>query len=497
MSQNSGNASRVSAGFNNVDDVVAIIDPARAGGFRDAAPSNLSATISYGELLEYVGARARPMFSRVVGASGGGLVDSAPSTTSRSQLVVEYQQIAVAPEQRLALIEQARRLPEVLAIYAKPAAEPASINDMLPAIETAPDQSPSFVEMQDYLSDPPHGLGVSAARAHGNVYGAGVGVCDVEGGWNLAHEDLRQNVGGLCCGLNQYDRAWRNHGTAVIGILHGDVNDFGVTGICPHARLGVASIFHSAGYSSTASAIQEAAGQLVPGDILVVEIHRPGPRYGFESRGSGGQDGYIPIEWWEDDFVAIRAAVDSGIIVVEAAGNGGEDLDDDLYESFPSGNPYASFTSAWRNPFRRGLGDSGAILVGAGAAPRITDEGNWSDGRWRLPFSNYGQAVDAQGWGERVVTTGYGDLQGGDNQDRWYTAEFSGTSSATPMVAGALACVQGVLDQAGRPRLNPGDARNLLQMTGSPQCEAEGAPMTQRIGALPNLEQMIDHALSW
>jgi hypothetical protein len=48
-----------------------------------------------------------------------------------------------------------------------------------------------------------------------------------------------------------------------------------------------------------------------------------------------------------------------------------------------------------------------------------------------------------QGWGENVVTTGYGDLYSTDGANKYYTSTFSGTSSASPIVAGALACAEG------------------------------------------------------
>src|SRR3712207_7066620 len=44
-----------------------------------------------------------------------------------------------------------------------------------------------------------------------------------------------------------------------------------------------------------------------------------------------------------------------------------------------------------------------------------------------------------------VTSTGYGDLQGGANRDEWYIDEFSGTSSASPIIVGAIGCVQGIL----------------------------------------------------
>jgi hypothetical protein len=146
------------------------------------------------------------------------------------------------------------------------------------------------------------------------------------------------------------------------------------------------------------------------------------------------QDGYIAVEWWPDVYDAIRFAVARGVIVVEAAGNGSEDLDDPIYDT-----PAFGFPSGWRNPFRRREADSGAVLVGAGAPPSES----FGPDRSRLDFSNFGAAVDAQGWGYGVATCGYGDLQAGDDEDRWYTASFSGTSSASPIVVGALASLQG------------------------------------------------------
>ncbi len=90
-----------------------------------------------------------------------------------------------------------------------------------------------------------------------------------------------------------------------------------------------------------------------------------------------------------------------------------------------------------------------------------------------------------------MTTTGYGDLQGGANRNLWYTDTFSGTSSASPIVVGALGCIQGILKARHRPLLTPAGARNLLRTTGSPQQDAPGRPKTQRIGNRPDLRQMI------
>ena len=90
-----------------------------------------------------------------------------------------------------------------------------------------------------------------------------------------------------------------------------------------------------------------------------------------------------------------------------------------------------------------------------------------------------------------MTTCGYGDLQGGTNEDFWYTDEFSGTSSASPIVVGAVGSIQGKLRSQGRPVLKPADLRKLLRATGSPQEDAPGRPKAQRIGNRPDLRQVI------
>ena len=66
-----------------------------------------------------------------------------------------------------------------------------------------------------------------------------------------------------------------------------------------------------------------AADLLRPGDIILIEVQygRSEPR--ATPRSSGGRT----------DFAAIRYAVNRGVIVVEAAGNGGNNLDDPIYNT--------------------------------------------------------------------------------------------------------------------------------------------------------------------
>ena len=342
-----------------------------------------------------------------------------------------FQRVVAKNEQLQEIAAELRNVPAVAAAYVKPAPEPA-INTMQPlgASPAGPHATPDFSSRQDYLGPAPAGIDAHFAWTLAGGTGTGVNIVDVEGEWQLTHEDLLTNNRGVLGGTSPGDPDWRNHGTAVAGVCLGSDNGIGVTGICSGARIGMVSIF-GAPTRTTSAAIREAATQLSAGDILLIELHFPGPSNGFTP--NSPQLGYIAVEWWPDDYDAIQFAVSRGIIVVEAAGNGAQDLDDALYDT-----PAAGFPANWSNPFRRGGRDSGAILVGAGAPPPGTHGRNvHGPDRSRLDFSNYGSAVDVQGWSREVTTCGYGDLQGG-SEDHWYTDQFSGTSSASPMVVGTL-----------------------------------------------------------
>ena len=370
---------------------------------------------------------------------------------------------------------QMRNQPGVEAAYAKPPVECPLAPPDPRAGPTVPPGAPDFIPRQHYLEAAPAGVDARCAWQVAGGKGGGIQLIDIEGGWQFSHVDLRQNPGGVIGGTPYQDIAWRNHGTAVLGEIRGGENGFGICGISPETT--VSAISH--GNLGSAPAIQLAAQKLNAGDVLLLEMHRPGPRSGFQTQPD--QRGYIAVEWWPDDFLAIQLAVQKGIIVVEAAGNGAENLDDVLYDI-----PDTGFPASWANPFRGGGRDSGAVIVGAGNPP----SGNYGPDRARLGFSNYGARIDCQGWGREVVSTGYGDLfrhsTDVNNEDYWYTAAFSGTSSASPMVAGAVACLQGAARFKGGV-LPPLQVRQLLRTSGSPQ----QGNTAERIGNRPDLRQLL------
>ncbi|KAF5131512.1 hypothetical protein E5D57_007867 [Metarhizium anisopliae] len=390
-------------------------------------------------------------------------------------------------------VENLERLAEDLnkedlveAAYIAPAASvPLTVQPLVaPQTMDVPAMTPSFTSRQVYLGPAPAGIDASYGNSLPGGKGEELRVIDCEWGWRFTHEDLKMLQGGVVSGTNSTDVRFVNHGTAVSGVISGDVNNFGVLGIAPEA------IFCGSSFvgQPVATAIKAAADKLRPGDVILLEVHRPGPKAPTPAQ---GQKGFIAVEWWPAEFMAIRYAVSKGIVVVEAAGNGSENLDAAVYNT-----PSTGFPSWWRNPFNPQNPSSGAVIVGAGCPPPGVHGRNHGPDRSRLGFSNYGSRVDCQGWGREVTSTGYGDLQGGVSQDLWYTDTFSGTSSASPIVTGSVLCVQGIRKNKGRRLLTSPQFQNLLRQWGSPQEPSPDAPVTQRIGKRPNLKTLIPAALS-
>jgi hypothetical protein len=411
----------------------------------------------------------------------------------------QYYRAHGRPKALAALVARLRRIDAVEAVFTTPPVVlPAVPKHMRPRQESPPPVTPDFTRCQRYLESSPTGIDARFVWTVPGGRGQGVKIVDIEGGWRFTQEDLQQNQGGIAGGHPLRDEGWVSHGTAVAGLLGADETDFGVTGVAPDATVFGFAAFDRARRHDTADAIRLAAAKLDPGDLILIELHKDGPRRRTIPKATGAP-GAIPIEWWPHNFDVIRNATDRGVIVVEAAGNGYEDLDDPVYDRPPKN----AFTrDGWRNPFNPDHDhDSGAIIVGAGAPPPgindwdpdpLQPDGDYGPTASRLDFSNYGRRVDVQAWGKAVATCGYGTLQGGRYAwNRWYTGRFGGTSSAAAIVAGALACLQGIRRARQQPPLTPQQARGLLRNTGVPQADGPTAPRHQRIGNVPDLRRLV------
>jgi serine protease len=320
--------------------------------------------------------------------------------------------------------------------------------------------------LQDYLDAAPTGINARWAWTQPHGEGAGVGVIDLEMGWIPTHEDLRDKTPTLIHGDNAHNILVLpdgsiyegHHGTAVLGEMIATDNTVGVVGIaasCTSVRM--ASHYDAATDSTghVADAITSILPVMPAGDVLLLEI----------------QKDYWPTETDDADFDAIRLAVAHGIIVVEAAGNRGSDLD--AYTN-AAGDHILDRTHA---DFR----DSGAIMVGAALSPLPHN---------RKAASNYGSRIDCYGWGEDVVTCGYGDLAG-TNNDNYYHDDFRNTSAASPIVAGAALVLQGHYEGELGVRLSPIQMRTLLSdpATGT----AQGGGVAGNIGVMPDLQALMNN----
>jgi subtilisin family serine protease len=313
--------------------------------------------------------------------------------------------------------------------------------------------TPDLESLQTYLNDNP-GINAKYAWSRG-ITGQNIRIRDVEYGFYKTHEMLsNQNSIQLEPGYSPNSglsgNNYRDHGTAVVSILGSVKDNIGLSGAAYSAsEIKGYMEWTTVGYNR-AAAVSRSINASQAGDIILYEMQ------------TGGKDGqYCPAEYDSVIWDLTKAATDSGIIIIAAAGNGNQNLDDPFYASYMA------------------RGNSGAIIVGAGS-PNATHS--------KLSFSTYGNRVDVQGWGSNVLAAGYGSYQKYDNDNNRTYNYFSGTSSATPVVASAAILIQSFYRQTTGQYLTPAAMKNLLISTGIPQ---GGTVVNQKIGPFPNVKNAI------
>jgi uncharacterized repeat protein (TIGR01451 family) len=369
-----------------------------------------------------------------------------------------------------------------LSFPAKPLGDVGRLIDALNALElvelaypeSAEELDPTnhtddFRPFQGYRVGAPGGINADAARTVAGGRGENVQIIDIERWFNPAHEDLPAvTVYDNGDPLATFDAPF-DHGTAVLGQLFGLDNDFGVLGLADQAA--PAFVSRADGVSN---AIDVATANSTIGDVILLEVQLAGANGGCTSV---SQVGCVAVEFVQANYDAIVTATSLGINVVQAAGNGSQDLDSAPYNATFGTRP-----------------DSGSILVGAGAAdPDAGVAGNCTTTappRGRLNFSTFGSRVDLHAWGQCVTSTGYGNLQGSPDSDDAYTGTFGGTSSASPIVTAAVGIVSSIAQEQGTP-LTPAEIRALLVATGTPQ-DTSAAALAGNIGPLPNLAAALE-----
>lgn len=309
--------------------------------------------------------------------------------------------------------------------------------------------TPNREPLQLYLNG---SIGVNMQYAWDmGLNGQGMNIRDIEYGINLDHEEFNErNVSHAVQISSEASVDFTEHGTAVFGVMYADKGSYGVSGMAHGAnQMVLHTEFPVSGYNRI-QAIIGAINASDEGDLILYELQM-----------TGALGDYCPAEYNNAVWLLTKSATDAGIVIVAAAGNGAENLDDPLYQSYMD------------------RGDSGAIIVGAG-----TNNAQHN----RLDFSTYGSRVDVHAWGQGVYTTGYGDvLQVGGDFNQSYTM-FSGTSSATPIVASCVAVLQSYYHGLTGAYLTGPQMRELLIATGTPQ---GAATLDTPIGPLPNMENAI------
>ncbi|MGM0843738.1 MAG: S8 family serine peptidase [Bacillota bacterium] len=229
-----------------------------------------------------------------------------------------------------------------------------------------------------------------------------VTIAVIDSGIDMNHPDLKPN---LLPGINIVDPA-RNpiadlHGTHVAGIIAAaENNGIGGKGVNPHAKILPIDVFNGSELAYD-YAIAEGILHAIENNAKVINM----------SLGS-----YYPSPIIEE---AVQDAIEYGITVVAAAGN--------------SGTIQPEYPGAF----------DGVISVGA------VDSSNQL-----TAFSTYGPSVDVVAPGENIYSTAY------TGEKKSTFRQLSGTSMASPMVAGAASLLL-----AKDPDLTPFQVEMMLELT--------------------------------
>ncbi len=240
-------------------------------------------------------------------------------------------------------------------------------------------------------------------------------------------DDLEVKGGFSCLGSST---AWQDdngHGTHVAGIAAAKDNTVGVVGVAPGARLWAVKVLDKNGggsFSDVICGLDWVAGHADIIDVANLSLS------GSQKRGSCTDQ---PLH------IAICAVVNAGVAVVVAAGNQGTNADQRVPASYPEVITVSGFSDSDGKP--------GSL----GPKPCWANRDDMF-----LSFTNFGASVDIAAPGGCI--TSY-------NQHGALVAE-SGTSEASPHVAGAIANF--VASQGQRP--TPAQSRHwLLTAASRPQ----------------------------
>ena len=340
--------------------------------------------------------------------------------------------------------------------------------------------TPNYYYRQEYVKQAIKGIDAEWAWSKG-IEGQGIGLIDLEKGWDLPHQELPQLYEAQnqipIVNDNAHDPNYRYnngypgfHGTNVVSVIVAKDDSIGIKGIAPKTEyVKLASHYSTARQQVglVSEAIIAIIKKLIDGtlknrDVLLIEFQKL-----YEINDEIIK---LPAETELAIFDAIRLASALGFTVIEAGGNGGKNLD--RYTHPDISMPIDE--------------DSGAIMVGAGA---MQENGMYS----RILLSNFGSRIDcfapvytSSGDDTFIVAGGIGNNPGDtndiDGSYNNYSDDFGNTSLASAIIAGAA-----ILLKSACLNLSPSQVRYLLS---NPNTGVKDA--NNEIGVMPNLKAIIE-----
>ncbi|MDO8515829.1 MAG: S8 family serine peptidase, partial [bacterium] len=249
-------------------------------------------------------------------------------------------------------------------------------------------------------------LRVGAASS--TAKGLGITVAVIDTGIDTSHPDLAGNIlnTGVSCIRRTTSKDDNGHGTHVAGIIAAIDNGIGVRGVAPKAKLIPVKVLDRNGSGTWSSVICGI-------DWVTANASRYGIKVANMSLGgSGSSDGNCGNTNNDPFHKAICRSRDAGVAYVVAAGNSAVDA----AKFVPAAYDDSVITIS-------ALADSNGLSGGGGPATNYGADDTFAT------FSNFGSAVDLGAPGVNIFST----WKGGSY------ATLSGTSMASPHVAGAVA----------------------------------------------------------
>lgn len=222
------------------------------------------------------------------------------------------------------------------------------------------------------------------------------------------------------------------HGTHVAGTVAALDNTIGVVGVAPGARIWAVKVLSDRGSGSLSTVL--CGIDWVAARAGTIEVANM-------SLGGSGSDGSCTDNGYRE---AVCNLVGAGVTLVVAAGNSSADAANFAPATFPEAITVSALTDSDGAP--GGLGPSSC---------RSTADDNFAD------YSNYGSDVDIIAPGSCILST---SNTGG-------YVEYSGTSMASPHVAGGAALVK-----AANPGYSPAQVGSALRSSGSYNWNAADDP---------------------